>query len=126
MHQGEINQIGTPMEVRGSVGAKRLELRTADLRKTENLLSEEAGPDREIIDVQRFGDRLDLLVRDPDKDRQMVDEKLRSAGVSVDEIRVHEATLENTFVAKLRALWQKPEAVEFPTRHDHGNLHGPV
>src|SRR5258705_6490823 len=95
MHQGEIHQIGTPVEVRASLGAKRLELRTADLRKTENLLSEEAGPDREIIDVQRFGDRLDLLVRDPDKDRQMGDEKLRSAGVSVDGIRVDEATLEN-------------------------------
>ena len=126
MHQGEIHQIGTPVEVRASLGAKRLELRTADLRKTESLLFEEAGPDKEIIDVQRFGDRLDLLVRDPDKDRQMVDEKLRSAGVSVDEIRVDEATLENTFVAKLRALGQKAEAVEFPTRHDHSNLHGQV
>jgi ABC-2 type transport system ATP-binding protein len=90
------------------------------------LLSEEAGPDKEIIDVQRFGDRLDLLVRDPDKDRQMVYEKVRSAGVSVDEIRVDEATLENTFVAKLRALGQKAEAVEFPARHDHSNLHGQV
>src|SRR5258706_9154181 len=38
MHQGEIHQIGTPMEVRASLGAKRLELRTADLRKTESLL----------------------------------------------------------------------------------------
>jgi ABC-2 type transport system ATP-binding protein len=126
VHQGEIHQIGTPVEVRASLGAKRLELRTADLRKTERLLSEEAGPDKEIIDVQRFGDRLDLLVRDPDKDRQMVYEKVRSAGVSVDEIRVDEATLENTFVAKLRALGQKAEAVEFPARHDHSNLHGQV
>jgi ABC-2 type transport system ATP-binding protein len=126
VHQGEIHQIGTPVEVRASLGAKRLELRTADLRKTERLLSEEAGPDKEIIDVQRFGDRLDLLVRDPDKDRQMVYEKVRSAGVSVDEIRVDEATLENTFVAKLRALGPKAEAVEFPARHDHSNLHGQV
>src|SRR5260370_2448130 len=114
------------MEVRASLGAKRLELRTADLRKTESLLSEEAGPDKEIIDVQRFGDRLDLVVRDPEKDGQMVYEKVRSAGVSVDEIRVDDATLENTFVAKLRALGQKAEAVEFPARHDHSNLHGQV
>jgi len=66
------------------------------------------------------------LVRDPDKDRQMVYEKLRGADVSVDEIRVDEATLENTFVAKLRALGQKAEAVKFPARHDHSNLHGQV
>src|SRR5258705_3676150 len=126
MHQGEIHQIGTPVEVRASLGAKRLELRTADLRKTERLLSEGAGPDKEIIDVQRFGDRLDLLVRDPDKDREMVTEKLRNAGVRIDEIRVDEATLENTFVARLRALGQRAETAEFPARHDHSNLSGQV
>jgi len=126
MYQGEIHRIGTPMELRASLGAKRLELRTADLRKTEGLLSGEAGPDKEIIDVQRFGDRLDLLVRDPDKDLKMVTEKLRIAGVPVDEIRVDEATLENTFVARLRALGQKAETAEFPARHDHSNLRGQV
>jgi ABC-2 type transport system ATP-binding protein len=126
MYQGEIHQIGTPAELRASLGAKRLELRTADLRKTESLLSEEAGADKEIIDVQRFGDRLDLLVRDPDKDQQMVIDKLRNAGVPVDETRVDEPTLENTFVAKLRALGQKAATVEFPSRHDHSNLRGQV
>ena len=126
MYQGEIHQIGTPAELRASLGAKRLELRTADLRKTEKLLSEETGPDKAIIDVQRFGDRLDLLVRDPDKDRQMVTDQLRQAGLSVDEIRVDEPTLENTFVAKLRALGRKAETVEFPSRHDHSGLHGRV
>src|SRR6202163_728942 len=82
MYQGEIHQIGTPSELRASLGAKRLELRTADLRKAESELSGEAGPDKEIIDVQRFGDRLDLLVRDPDKDRQLVAEKRERAGLS--------------------------------------------
>ena len=126
MYQGEIHQIGTPAELRASLGAKRLELRTADLRKTESLLSEEAGADKQIIDVQRFGDRLDLLVRDPDRDQQMVIDKLRNAGVPVDETRVDEPTLENTFVAKLRALGQKAATVEFPSRHDHSNLRGQV
>ena len=126
MYQGEIHQIGTPMELRASLGAKRLELRTADLRKTESLLSAETGPEKEIIDVQRFGDRLDLLVRDANKEKQIVTEKLRSAGVSVDEIRVDEATLENTFVAKLRALGQKAETADFPFRHNHSGSHGQV
>ena len=126
MYQGEIHRIGTPMELRASLGAKRLELRTADLRKTESLLLEDAGADKEIIDVQRFGDRLDLLVRDPDKDREMVTEKLRSAGVRVDETRVDEPTLENTFVARLRALGQKAETAGFPARHDHSNLRGQI
>jgi len=56
MYQGEIHQIGTPVELRASLGAKRLELRTADLRKAASELSGETGPDKRIIDVQRFGE----------------------------------------------------------------------
>ena len=126
MHQSQIHQTGTPMELRASLGAKRLELRTADLRKTESVLSGETGQENGIIDVQRFGDRLDLLVRDPDKERQRVAEELDRAGISVDEIRVDEPTLENTFVAKLRALGQKVGKIEFPSRHDHSSRRGQV
>jgi ABC-type multidrug transport system ATPase subunit len=108
MHLGEILQIGTPTELCASLGAKRIELRTADLRKAESVLSEGSGPDKDIIDVQRFGDRLDLLVHDPDKEQKWVTEKLKGAGLSVDEMRVDEPTLDNIFVAKLRALARRP------------------
>ena len=84
------------------------------------------GPDKEIIDVQRFGDRLDLLVHDPDKERQIVTERLQRAGLPVDEIRVDEPTLENTFVAELRALGQRADTVEFPARHNHSSLRGQI
>jgi ABC-2 type transport system ATP-binding protein len=126
MHQGEIHQIGTPIELRASLGAKRLELRTADLKKVESIFSKEIGQEKEIIDVQRFGDRLDLLVRDPDKERHRVAQKLERAGISVDEIRVDEPTLENTFVARLRGLGQKADTIEFASRHDHSSLRGKV
>jgi ABC-2 type transport system ATP-binding protein len=126
MHQGEIHQIGTPIELRASLGAKRLELRTADLKKVESIFSKEIGQEKEIIDVQRFGDRLDLLVRDPDKERHRVAQKLERAGISVDEIRVDEPTLENTFVARLRGLGQKADTIEFASRHDHSSLRGNV
>ena len=124
MYPGEILQIGTPAELCASLGAKRIELRTADLRKAESMLSEGAGPDKDIIDVQRFGDRLDLLVHDPDKERKWVAEKLK--GLSVDEMRVDEPTLENIFVAKLRALGEKADTVEFPAKQDHSSLRGQV
>jgi ABC-2 type transport system ATP-binding protein len=130
MHLGEILTIGTPAELCASLGAKRIELRTADLRKAESVLSEgagpDSGPDRDIIDVERFGDRLDLLVRDPDKVQKWVSEKLKSAGLSVDEMRVDEPTLDNIFVARLRALSQKADTAEFPAKQDHRNLRGQV
>ena len=84
MHLGEILQLGTPAELCASLGAKRIELRTADLRKAQSSLSRDTGPDKEIIDVQRFGDRLDLLVHDPEKVQPEVREKLGQAGLAVD------------------------------------------
>ncbi len=126
MHLGEILQIGTPTELCASLGAKRIELRTADLRKAEGVLAKGSGRDKEIIDVQRFGDRLDLLVQDPDKGQRWVTEQLKGAGLSVEDMRVDEPTLENTFVAKLRALGQQTETVEFPAKEDHRSLRGQV
>ena len=126
MHQGEILQLGTPVELCASLGAKRIELRTADLRKAQSILSQDTGPDKEIIDVQRFGDRLDLLVHDPEKVQSKVREKLKQAGLAVDAMRVDEPTLENTFVAKLRALGQKVDTGEFPAKEDHTSLRGQV
>jgi ABC-2 type transport system ATP-binding protein len=126
MHLGEILTIGTPAELCVSLGAKRIELRTADLRKAESVLSEGSGPDKDIIDVERFGDRLDLLVHDPDKEQKWIAEKLKGTGLSIDEMRVDEPTLDNIFVAKLRALTQKADTAEFPAKQDRRSLRGQV
>src|SRR5580698_3447858 len=66
MHQGEIHDLGTPQELREQLGARRMELRVSNLAVAEELLSPLARSDGEILDVQRFGDRLDLLVPHPD------------------------------------------------------------
>jgi ABC-2 type transport system ATP-binding protein len=123
-HEGQIQLIGPPDQLRKTQQAKRLELTTSDIQKAEKLLTGITGPDRNILDVQRFGDRLDLLAREPDKAQQIVEQKLDEAKVRYDEIRVDEPTLENTFVATLRSLGQEPHALPFPRRHDHSNLRG--
>ena len=126
MHQGQILRIGTAEELCDSLDAKRIELRTPDLRKTEKILSAQSGPGKDIMDVQRFGDRLDLLVREPEKEQKRVAEELSRAGVSIDEMHVDQPTLENTFVARLRALGQSAATAEFPARHDHSDLRGQI
>src|SRR3989442_15603801 len=65
VHKGELRQIGTPAELRRSLGAKRLEVHAEALSDAERVLSVVAGPHEAILDVQRFGDRLDLPRRRP-------------------------------------------------------------
>jgi ABC-2 type transport system ATP-binding protein len=130
IYQGEIQQSGVPAEVRSGLRAKRLELRTPEVSRAEQVLSELTGPDRMsgrvVLDVQRFGDRIDVLARDPEAAARVIEEKLRKEKLPVEEIRVDEPTLENTFVATLRNLQQREHEAPFPGRHDHRRLRGEV
>src|ERR1044072_5494890 len=62
MHEGVIQQVGAPADLRASLNAKRLELRTEKLGETERAISQMGGAREPIPDVQRFGDRLHFLV----------------------------------------------------------------
>ncbi|HLJ61525.1 MAG TPA: ATP-binding cassette domain-containing protein [bacterium] len=126
MYLGEIRDIGTPADLRGRLHAQRIELRTTRLNEAERVLSELNGPDRAIVDVQRFGDRLDVLATETEEARRLLEDALRAAGVAFEDVRVDAPTLENTFVATLRGLGQEPHAAPFPARHDRGGLHDQV
>jgi ABC-2 type transport system ATP-binding protein len=122
MHLGEIRELGTPAELRTHLHAARLEVRTADLRKTEEVLMNDVGPDSAITDVQRFGDRLDVITPDENRGRAAIEEQLRSADISLKDIRANEPTLENIFVATLRGIGQESKVPPFPGRHSHRDL----
>lgn len=126
MYAGEIRRSGTPAEVRASLEAKRLELRTPDLSKAEHILSQLSGPDQGIIDVQRFGDRLDVLSHSPDTAKRIIEQSMREARLQIDDIQIDDPTLENVFVARLRALGDERKPVPFPGHHPHREKGGEV
>ncbi|HYP04890.1 MAG TPA: ATP-binding cassette domain-containing protein [Bryobacteraceae bacterium] len=115
MHLGRIHEVGTPAELRNNLGLKRLEVRTEYLGQAEDHLRTHRG--EHIADVQRFGDRLDVMTPNVDAGRSAVEAQMRNAGLALTDIQVGEPTLENTFVARLRAMGQEVNAPEFPFRH---------
>jgi ABC-2 type transport system ATP-binding protein len=136
MHLGQIHQTGTPAELRSSLNMKRLEVRTdklgeAELKlglaetklgEAEGVSAPEDSSKKQISDVQRFGDRLDVMVRNVDQGRKAIQQRLR--GMHLQEIRVADPTLENIFVATLRSLGHEMHAPAYPGRHPHGDLRG--
>ncbi|MGO4884458.1 MAG: ATP-binding cassette domain-containing protein [Bryobacteraceae bacterium] len=124
MHLGQIHRSGTPAELRESLGMRRLEVRTDNLADAEDRLTE--VEDGVIADVQRFGDRLDVIVPDPEAGRALVESTLAKAGIAVRNIRVADPMLENTFVARLRAMGQEMHTPPFPGRHAHRHLAGQI
>jgi ABC-2 type transport system ATP-binding protein len=126
MHLGEIHEVGTPAALRDGLHLTRLEVRMAKLGQAEDVLVPDGEPGGEIRDVQRFGDRLDVMAPDAARGRQAIQEKLNAAGLGKADIRQAAPTLENTFVATLRALGQEMHAPPFPGRHPHEHLKGQI
>jgi ABC-2 type transport system ATP-binding protein len=125
MYAGSIRQVATPAELRASLGLARLELFTSRLAEAESELSRAAagGP---IADVQRFGDRLDLLVKDPQAAKEIVAGRMAAAGLDIAEVRTDTPTLENVFVVTLRELGERIASAPFPYRRDRSRLHGEI
>ena len=120
MHLGQIHKTGTPNELRAGLGMKRLEVRTAKLGEAEDKLSSGTNGSDAICDVQRFGDRLDVMVRDADEGARAIKEELKA--MQPLDIRLGEPTLENTFVATLRSLGQQVRTPPYPGQHPHRDL----
>ncbi|HKX31560.1 MAG TPA: ATP-binding cassette domain-containing protein [Blastocatellia bacterium] len=116
MHGGVIHQIGTPAEIRRDLGLHRLEVRADRLSRAEEVLGEVP----EIADVQRFGDRLDLMVRDVRRGEQLARRALGAAEIEVREIGTGLPTLENAFVSILRELNGEMKIPPFPHRQSPG------
>ena len=112
MHQGRLVRTGTPAEIRDGLGLTRLELRAPDLRAAEAALAGRDG----IADVQRFGDRLDVMVRDAAEGERAVRAALGAAGQGVDSLRPGAPTLENAFASILESLEGDARAPDFPGR----------
>jgi len=126
IHLGEIQQVGTPEEIRDGLHAKRIELRAPDLRKALQAVQKAARREADIFDAQRFGDRLDLLTHAPEAAQREIEAVMREEGIAIDSLHVDEPTLENTFVATLRSLSHDMKDTPFPARRDHRSRRGQI
>ena len=117
MYDGVIRQTGTPAQIREQLGLQRLEVRAADLAQlgqAEDILLRLPS----INDVQRFGDRLDLMVANVEEGEKTTREALAAAGIQATEFKSGAPTLENSFVAKLRELGGELKVAPFPQRRE--------
>src|SRR5438128_541886 len=114
MHEGRIHQTGTPRELRDQLGLQRLVVWAAKLRRAEDIRDEATG----IDDAQRFGDHLDVMVKDAARGEKLTRETLTNAGIEVEQIEVAAPTLENTFVAMLRHVEDEVRASPFPVKRE--------
>jgi ABC-2 type transport system ATP-binding protein len=100
MERGKIYDIDTPARFRSKMGVTRLEVKVAPLAGAEDVLAKSP----EAQDVQRFGDRLDVMAIRPDAAESDLRERARANGLEVTGIVRSQPTLENAFVGQLRKM----------------------
>jgi ABC-2 type transport system ATP-binding protein len=100
MERGKIYDIDTPALFRSKMGVTRLEVKIEPLAKAEDVLAKSP----EVQDVQRFGDRLDVMAANPDAAESDLRQRAESNGLRVTEIHRSQPTLENAFVGQLRKM----------------------
>jgi len=100
MERGKIYDIDTPAHFRTKMGVTRLEVKVEPLAGAEDVLT--ASP--EAQDVQRFGDRLDVMAARPESAEADLRQRAADNGLKVTEITRSQPTLENAFVGQLRQM----------------------
>ena len=97
MKNGKIIAEDTPSSLRARLNGRVLELRGSPL----NLLRHVAHQDEDVEDVQAFGDRLHIRVRENTAHDVInrLKSEIRSAGGHVDELRLVPPVLEDVFIA---------------------------
>jgi ABC-2 type transport system ATP-binding protein len=110
MERGKIYDIDTPARFRSKMGVTRLEVKVEPLAGAEDVLAKSP----EVKDVQRFGDRLDVMAANPDTAESDLRSRAEANGLRVTEIRRSQPTLENAFVGQLRKMRGAQTFSHFP------------
>jgi ABC-2 type transport system ATP-binding protein len=97
LNQGRLLRIDTPESLRREMRGEVLEIVCDPVRKAFAALRERP----EILEVQAFGDRLNVIVRSAARDLPSVTRVLAGAGIVPTGVREISPTLENVFISLL-------------------------
>ncbi|MBP7864013.1 ABC transporter ATP-binding protein [bacterium] len=112
LHDGEIQDQGSPQELKDKMKLKRLELRSDNIVQLKNLLHEAVDKkEYHFTDIQEFGDRIDVLVNDMEHAQKNIETLASGINLSISQ---QEPTLENVFVSKLKNKESQGAPVSFP------------
>ncbi|MCB9258180.1 MAG: ABC transporter ATP-binding protein [Ignavibacteriales bacterium] len=93
MNKGEIIAVDTPNNIKESIGKKVIEIVCDNVRLASKLIKENLG-----YDVQLFGDRLNTIVENPEKEFEIIKNLLQQNNLQIQDHRINIPSLENVFI----------------------------
>ena len=107
MNRGRAMVVSTPSEIKERMPGEVVEIVCDPVRKGFQALKRDPGS----YEVQAFGDRLNVVVPRARHDIPVLEQLLRTAGVTIQGVRVIGPTLENVFISLLTRTDQKEAQV---------------
>jgi drug efflux transport system ATP-binding protein len=93
MNNGEIISLDTPKNVKASINKQVVEIVVNQVRKAYDLVKSKTE-----LEVQMFGDRIDVMINDYDSEYKILETLLQDNGVEIINHRPVSASLENVFI----------------------------
>ncbi|MCZ6775569.1 MAG: DUF4162 domain-containing protein, partial [Ignavibacteria bacterium] len=97
MNKGRLMKVDTPSSIKRLMKGEIVEIVCERVRDAYRLLSSFSP----VKEVQAFGDRLNVNVRNPDMDLPRIRSALESNGIAIKNWRVVPPSLENVFISLL-------------------------
>jgi ABC-2 type transport system ATP-binding protein len=93
MDKGKILALDTPQNIKRSVNRQVIEFMLPEARKAYKATKDEPG-----LEVQLFGDRIDIVVENPDEKINYLLQLFKSKDITITSYRVIPPSLENVFI----------------------------
>jgi ABC-2 type transport system ATP-binding protein len=100
----KILKLDTPANIRESLHKVVIEIVCSDIRKADKILRESTK-----FEIQTFGDRLNIVADNFEKDFSEIEKNLNKNGIEVSDKRIIPASLENVFIHLLKAEYQQAD-----------------
>jgi ABC-2 type transport system ATP-binding protein len=97
MNEGKILMADTPQKLKKVMKGQIVEIVCSDIRKSFSLLKQ----DPNVQEVQAFGDRLNIMVGNADRDMPGILDLLKNQHIEVQDWRTIPPSLENVFISLL-------------------------
>jgi ABC-2 type transport system ATP-binding protein len=98
INQGRLLVADTPQSIKSLMKGAVLEIVAPEIRRVRDIARRVPG-----AEVQMFGDRVNIVVRDPAADAERIRTRLADAGLAVTSWRTVAPSLENVFISMLKA-----------------------
>ena len=94
LHEGALLSLGTPDELRETIGGEILGVEVDRPRDAQRLLQEE----RRVLRAALFGDVIHVTVASAEKDRPSIEGILRDAGMEIQRFRAVKPSMEDVYI----------------------------